>query len=190
MNKEFEKNNYIVIRQFLDAARAEELALLYMNGEDPNVFVGDIDEAPKAIARYNYKHFLHLLCERTGEISKLYGSAVLPTYAYSRWYKDGDSLAKHSDRPSCEVSVTVNLKKDKDWPIYIETPNGETRAVELEPGDAMMYRGCIAPHWRDTIGDGNCVQVFLHYVDIDGDNRNHYFDRMNFQSLCAFGANI
>jgi len=177
MNKEFEKNSYIVARRFLDATRAEELALLYMNDQNSDFRIGDIVEAPQSKCKYNYKHFLYLLCEKTGDVSKLYGGLVLPTYAYSRWYKDGDSLDRHSDRPSCEISLTINLKKDKDWPIYIETPSGEARAIELEPGDAMMYRGCIAPHWRNTIGDGNCVQVFLHYVDIDGPNRNYYFDQ-------------
>ena len=187
MNKEFEKNSYIVARRFLDTARAEELALFFM--EDSETFEGD-SQSPTSRSKYNYKHFLYLLCEKTGEVSKLYGNQVLPTYAYARWYKDGGMLDKHSDRPSCEVSLTVNLKKDSDWAIYIETPSGETKAVELEPGDAMMYRGCIAPHWRDTREDGNWVQVFLHYVDIDGLNRNHYFDRMNFHSLCGPDAVI
>ena len=37
------------------------------------------------------------------------GLKVLPTYTYARIYKTGDILERHKDRPSCEISTTVNL---------------------------------------------------------------------------------
>jgi len=37
------------------------------------------------------------------------GLELIPTYSYARIYKKGDELKRHKDRPSCEISTTVNL---------------------------------------------------------------------------------
>ena len=37
------------------------------------------------------------------------GMRLLPTYSYLRVYKRGDVLRRHTDRPACEMSVTLNL---------------------------------------------------------------------------------
>ena len=34
-------------------------------------------------------------------------------------YKQGDELKRHKDRPSCEISTTLNLGGDP-WPIFID----------------------------------------------------------------------
>ena len=58
------------------------------------------------------------------------------TYSYARIYKNGDILKKHKDRPSCEISTTMNLGGD-EWPIFIE-PNKNVGVVDekgYKPGD-------------------------------------------------------
>ena len=40
---------------------------------------------------------------------------LFPTYAYWRYYVFGGKLKKHTDRPACEVSVTVCIKKYDNW---------------------------------------------------------------------------
>ncbi len=104
------------------------------------------------------------------------------TYSYARIYKKGDILKKHKDRPSCEISTTMNLGGD-EWPIFIE-PNknvgvidekgytpGDTKGqkVILKPGDMLVYRGCDLEHWREKFEGDHCVQVFLHYNDLDSE---------------------
>jgi hypothetical protein len=69
------------------------------------------------------------------------------------------------------------IQKDINWPIHIKKSDGTIASIELEPGDAMMYRGCVAEHWRDTYTGNKHTQVFLHYVDLEGPNMHHYFDR-------------
>jgi predicted 2-oxoglutarate/Fe(II)-dependent dioxygenase YbiX len=71
------------------------------------------------------------------------------------------------------------LGGDKPWPIWIKTPEGEDRSVELNSGDAMMYRGTIAEHWRDQYQGDEYVQVFLHYVRSRGECAYTYFDTEN-----------
>ena len=106
------------------------------------------------------------------------GERVLPTYCYARVYYKGAILERHTDRPSCEVSVTLNLGSDKEWPIFIRTPEGEEVSVTLGPGDAMLYYGCDAEHWRERFDGICCNQVFLHYVKSRGENQPFYFDKI------------
>jgi len=103
---------------------------------------------------------------------------LFPTYSYLRVYKRGDRLKRHSDRPSCEISLTLNLgyQADEPWPIWVES-NGAPRSCALNPGDAMLYKGIELPHWRDPFQGENCAQVFLHYVDQKGPYAEWKFDK-------------
>tara|TARA_R110000796_G_scaffold74090_1_gene166328 strand:- start:575 stop:1210 length:636 start_codon:yes stop_codon:yes gene_type:complete len=88
-----------------------------------------------------------------------------PTYSYSRIYKNGDVLARHKDRFSCEVSTTLNLGGDP-WPIYLDPTGKFGQAgikIDLKPGDMLVYSGCELEHWREEFKGQNCGQVFLHY---------------------------
>ena len=90
---------------------------------------------------------------------------ITPTYSYARVYEKGAILKRHKDRPSCEISTTLNLGGDP-WPIYLE-PSGEEGKkgikVNLKPGDMLIYKGCDLEHWREQFKGKDCVQVFLHY---------------------------
>ena len=44
-------------------------------------------------------------------MEKATGLKLFPTYTYFRVYKNGDVLEKHKDRPSCEISVSLSLRK-------------------------------------------------------------------------------
>ena len=117
------------------------------------------------------------------------GLELVPTYSYARIYKRGDILKRHKDRPSCEISTTLNLGGDP-WPIFIDptgsdnvideyknihkpnAPRGEK--VDLEIGDMLVYSGCELEHWREPFEGDNCGQVFLHY-----NNRNGQFKDIN-----------
>ena len=95
------------------------------------------------------------------------GLKLYPTYSYARIYKKGDVLERHRDRPSCEISATLNLGGDS-WPIYLEPKI----KVDLNPGDMLIYRGCDSTHWRDKLKGKKCAQVFLHYNQKNGPFKN------------------
>ena len=110
---------------------------------------------------------------------------LIPTYTYTRAYKKGDILHRHKDRPSCEISTTINLGGDP-WSIFIDPtgadnilsgcetttvvkPNApEGVEVQLGVGDMLVYSGCDLEHWREPFEGNLCVQVFLHYNHADG----------------------
>jgi hypothetical protein len=114
---------------------------------------------------------LGLLCSRVSEMA---GKHLSPTYSYCRVYYKGAILLPHKDRPSCEYSVTLNLAQTHKWPIFM----GE-KAIDLQPGDACLYKGCEIEHSRREFEGDMYVQVFLHYIDSHGPYRNHIHDIEN-----------
>ena len=56
----------------------------------------------------------------------------------------------------------------------------------LGPGDAMIYLGCIAPHWRDRFFGKEYIHSFLHYVRSDG-MLDNYFDKMRDMNVDSIG---
>jgi len=176
MKTELIENNYLLIRGFISEEKAKHLSASFKEHAKTSELAGD-HQAPNSASCYNYVDFLELLTEKTKEVSDLVGETLLPTYSYARIYRQGDDLKIHKDRGSCEISLTVNLEGSEIWPIWIKRPDGEAVSVCLEPGDAMIYLGCEAEHWREPIPCDEYVQVFLHYVKSRGPNFSNYFDR-------------
>jgi hypothetical protein len=97
---------------------------------------------------------------------------LYPTYSFTRMYWKGSSLTRHTDRPSCEYSITLCVDIDPiPWGIYM----GE-REVILNPGDICIYKGCEIDHWRKPYEGNRVIQTFLHYVDASGPYANYKFD--------------
>lgn len=178
MNELFEKNGFFVIKNFITKKRAKKLSKEFIQfcSNNPNECCSD-NQIPGTPAKYDYDSFLELLCEKTPEVSKKIGETVLPTYSYARVYKNKDILKKHTDRDSCEISLTVHLDSDSEWEIFMETPEKEKKAIILQSGDALVYYGCTIPHWRDEYNGKYYSQVFLHYVKSKGSRKKYFFDK-------------
>ena len=137
-----------------------------------------------------YSHYADMVMETLmmkvlPVMQKETGLQLIPTYSYARIYKKGDILHRHKDRPSCEISTTMNLGGDP-WPIFIDGTGADSilsgretttvvkpnapkgNKVLLEVGDMLVYSGCELEHWREPFEGENCGQVFLHYNHIYG----------------------
>ena len=190
------KNNYKVIKQAISKELADfvysyfltkrEVARVFFDDRYISPFNNDWGvwndpQVPETYSHYSDIAMETLLGKLVEPMSKETGLNLIPTYSYARIYKKGDVLKRHKDRYSCEVSMTMNLGGDP-WPIYLE-PSGETDKegvkIDLEPGDALIYRGCEVEHWREAFEGENCGQVFLHYNDASGENaeENRYDTR-------------
>ena len=119
-------------------------------------------QIPNTYSIYGDPAFDTLLMKMLPVMKKETGLDVVPTYSYARMYKKGDELKKHKDRPSCEISTTLNLGGDP-WPIFLEN-----NKVVLEIGDMLIYEGCKLEHWREPFEGEHCGQVFLHYNNVNG----------------------
>lgn len=182
MNQQLIDNNYLHIPNFISKEEANSLAseLIEYSKLPGNKMIND-PQAPNSLAMYNYLSFVKLLVKKIPEVSKILQEDVLPTYTYTRIYTHGEVLNRHRDRPACEISLTLNLKQDTNWPIWFQKPNGEEVSIGLNQGDAVMYLGEIADHWRNAYQGQEHVQLFLHYVRAEGSKYWAVFDQLKQQ---------
>ena len=170
------ENNYVFAPDLVALDRAADLAQAFIEHTKVQNVPGD-PQAPGSPSVYNYMPFVKLLVELTPKISELAQEPLLPTYSYARVYTKGAVLHRHRDRPACEVSVTLNLKKDAPWEIFFQKPDMTEVGLDLPPGAGVVYQGCAADHWRNEFHGSEYVQVFLHYVRADGPYQWAFFDR-------------
>lgn len=180
MQLEIIQNSYLCIPGFTTEDEARLLATEFKEHCKKFNLPGD-PQAPNSQAMCDFLPFVRLLVKKVPHVSKLLGEDVFPTYSYARIYKKGSVLRRHRDRPACEISITLNLAKDTDWPIYFQRPDGSETSVELNPGDAVLYLGCQADHWRNSFEGQEHTQVFLHYVRTNGPKAWAFFDKQQQQ---------
>ena len=194
----FKKNKYQVLRNAISkdlaafcykylqiSAEADHWMLNNGLTHAGNKLVGNFNDAqvPNSYAKYADRVMETLLVDTIKVMQKKTGLRLVPTYSYCRLYKTGNILKRHKDRPSCEISTTLNLGGD-NWPIFID-PTGSNNVideyknihkpgapkgvkVDLKPGDMLIYSGCELEHWREPFKGQLCGQVFLHYNHADG----------------------
>lgn len=113
-----------------------------------------------------------LLVNKNSHMEKLTGLSLKPTYSFWRMYTKFADLEPHKDRESCEISVTINLGGDSQWPFFVDK-----KSFDLEPGDAIIYLGKEIPHWREEFKGDWYAQSFLHYVDANGPYKEYWKDK-------------
>tara|TARA_Y100001972_G_scaffold62004_1_gene75981 strand:- start:83 stop:760 length:678 start_codon:yes stop_codon:yes gene_type:complete len=203
MNNEFKKNKYQVIKQAIsyDLAnfcfnylllKRDAANFMYSNNiiADTGMWGTWKDaQVPGVYSHYADPVMETLLMKVLPVMKEQTGLDLIPTYSYTRVYTKGSILWRHKDRPSCEISTTLNLGGDM-WPIYVD-PTGQNNIlksqytnkgeecivkkgahpgnrVDLEPGDMLVYSGCDLEHWRNEFTGDMCAQVFLHYNHRNG----------------------
>ena len=204
-NEFFDTNGYLIIKNLCDPEKLfhsvpKERGLFNWKGSDKlDKFTYEEVETQVngSVARYWHPQYRKIHSEIRLILEQAIGRKLYNTYYYDRFYFPGQALDKHTDRPACEISVTIHVSTNikESWPIWIKTPdtfedktmkiaNGENRFVHLEAGDGMVYKGCERPHWRDPMPglleskinkDESLYyhQIFFHYVLQDG-IRAHY----------------
>ena len=151
-------------------------------------------QVPNTYSHYADMVMETLLMKVLPKMQQETGLQLIPTYSYARIYKRGDILRRHKDRPSCEISTTLNLGGNP-WPIFIDGTGAnnvideyknivkpgapEGTKVLLDVGDMLVYSGCEREHWREPFDGDICGQVFLHYNHVNGPfaNKNMFDGR-------------
>ena len=140
--------------------------------------LGGDEQAPNSHCVYGDPAFDMAMAMSTDDISKIVGKNLIPQYTYARIYKNGSDLKIHSDRPECQYSVTLSLggEYEKPWPIWIKDYAGNMNEVPLDVGDMVVYHGTELEHWRDKFEGNTQYQLFMHYVDSEGEYKDRVFD--------------
>jgi hypothetical protein len=173
----FAKNKYVVHEKAISAEIAR-LGAQYaifdalQDYKDEGTFANNA-QVPNSHSKYADPFMESLELLLLPKVEESTGLSLYPTYSYYRLYKPGDDLLPHTDRPACEISLTINLGysyntniKDYSWDIWVEG-----KSFRTEPGDMVIYRGLEMNHWREPFAAGRGswqVQAFLHYVDVNG----------------------
>jgi hypothetical protein len=197
----FENNKYVCIKGLIQKESCNLLTQKLKEAVKNKETQSDV-QCPSSESIYGYPMFDKLLEDIRPLIEQHTNKKLLPTYSYARLYKPDEVLKVHRDRPSCEISVTVTLGFEGDkWPIYIadgaeEGESGEfvdecpfekssekvklknISKVEMDIGDAIIYRGGEKWHWRNSYKEGKWqAQIFLHYVDAEGEYTEWKYDK-------------
>lgn len=187
METYFEKNGYTLVKNALPEYVLQyaqinydilEQAMLHYNPPTEDNLYPYLDNmCPANFSVYSPIFSDALLRFMRPVISEITGKNLVESYSYARTYYYASCLQIHKDRPSCEYSATVCIEKDIDWPIYFTDLNDKKVEIELNDGDLIVYQGTKLDHWRDLYTGKRHRQVFLHYVDANGEYaRHHKFD--------------
>jgi len=172
VTNDFDKNGYVHLKGFLDEDNCTELTNeLYKYIEQGETKKDS--QCPLSEAVHGTVTFDTLLQDLLPHFEQACGKKLYPTYSYARLYKPNEELKKHTDRPACEISATVTLGfEGNPWSIYMAG-----NKVDMQVGDAVLYRGMDIEHWREKYTEGQWqAQVFLHYVDANGPYANQKYD--------------
>lgn len=202
-NEQFDKQGYLVVKNIWDPKELRE-EIDYESGYFSYNIFGKVSKSEEcqvvgSKGRHNYPPYKFYHSQIRKKIEKIIGNELFNTYYYDRVYYAGQELRKHTDRDVCEISVTFQIGSNakKPWPIWIKTPDtydedkniiekGKEVSICLNDGDAVIYKGCERPHWRNPLesrysllermvrkvfrkrDDTYHHQVFFHYVLADG----------------------
>ena len=166
-NSVFDKKGYYLYKNALSTETCDILSNVYHNLKESGKLNDRDTQVPDALLLPHNDELLNAIHEI---ISKKYedflgGMSLVPSYFYGRYYLNGNILHPHRDRSACELSATLTIDYDKEWPLWIEDFNGNPQKVLMERGDLVFYHGCDLTHWRESFDGKYAIQLFLHYVN-------------------------
>jgi hypothetical protein len=188
ITKTFKEKGYVLVKNFIPKDTADYLFnylrfsthASVLAGKTREIVHGDIQVPGSWGSRHGDLALDALMKMMKPKMEQITGLELWPTYTYTRLYRPGNILEKHTDRPSCEISVTLKLGDTGgyNWPIWMHDSE-----YALESGDAVVYRGCDLEHWREVCegpDDYRMGQVFMHYVDKNGPYPEYKYDKRTF----------
>uniref|UniRef100_A0A6C0B7D1 Ferrochelatase n=1 Tax=viral metagenome TaxID=1070528 RepID=A0A6C0B7D1_9ZZZZ len=160
-----------------------ERAECFKKNKFPSEYPYGDSQCPTSFAKYGLLCYEALLLTLKPIIETQVGKELIPTYSYSRIYYKDSVLEKHRDRPSCEYSATICISIDQTpWDIFF-TVNKKNVCISLYPGDLIVYKGTQLEHWREKYTGNEQIQVFLHYVDKNGEYSQFANDKRAFLGI-------
>ena len=163
MKKEndFQTKKYQVVKNIIskNVAQLATQALLFSEADykTKNKIINSDTQVPGMQMFYAHPVTESLMVLLLPKIEKIVGEKLTPTYSYARVYRNGSVLKEHIDRPSCEVSISIQLaavgvKNENGWGIVmgeetlylLSTPNNKKHLLdsiqELNDGKGIKFK--------------------------------------------------
>jgi len=167
----FQESGYCIIRQ----AIAPDMIIVFENYALMQRFNNYYLHDEETHSQWRYADVMgeSLLLFLQPLMEKISACDLYPTNSVLRIYQNSGILKKNLDRPTCEYSATLIIGYDAGnlYPIWVKS-NNESVPIYLDRGDMLVYKGCEVEHWRETFTGRNWIQLFLHYVNANGEFRN------------------
>ncbi len=184
--KTFRQKRYLLIKRILPETILQYLKVYYAILTANNRFWND-SQCPLSLSFGGDAALDAVLEWVRPEVSRLVGLDLAPTYSFARQYVKGDVLARHRDRPSCQISVTASIQIPPGAGpsvLHVKPPNVEETKVEMFEGDGCVYAGTEVEHWRERFRVDGYIQLFLHFIEKRGPN----YPRLMFDGRECLGA--
>ena len=174
----FQESGFDVIRRYLIPSFTHYLRNYFTLRVQNDPSLGGDSQAPNSHCVYGDPAFDMVMAMSTPDMGSIVGKKLIPQYTYARIYKSGSVLERHKDRPECEYSVSLCLGGDykTSWPIWIKDFSGDDHKVVLDEGDMLVYQGTKLEHWREEFEGNALYQLFMHYVDAEGEFKDRVYD--------------
>lgn len=124
---------------------------------------------------YTLPHGEALLIQTTHMLQHHLGP-LYPAYSYARVYLPGNTLGRHVDRGCCEIGMSLTLTRQEPWAFYITDKHGEDHVIEMDVGDAVVYKAQECEHWRPDPAPCESGHFFMFFVYKDGDLAHLKYD--------------
>jgi hypothetical protein len=189
-NEEFEKHGFFIIKNLCDPSLlhsevpSEDFKdkLLRYDTRNKSFEISDEPQVSNSSSRRNFPLYGQFQFSIKPIIENFIGRKLYTTYWYDRFYFSNQELKIHTDQEQCEISCSLHISSNlkKYWDFKLKDLSGEEESVQLNPGDAIVYKGIQIPHWRDPLpsrhdkknstqnDDTYYHQVFFHYILQDG----------------------
>jgi len=183
MASEFATKGWYYIPNIITKSEAIEIKYKNLQGavKDLGSLNGHFDpERGRVLTCYAPPSCAYVMKRIQPILEDLLSEELIPTYWFSTTYHNKGWMNCHTDRPSCEVSVTMNICGDAKWPIKLKDLQNNKQAVVTPPGDGVAYLGTIVEHWRSPMRSHDSdrfMQLFLHFVRKNGKHTEWAYDK-------------
>ena len=205
-NEEIEKDGYVVVKNLWNP---EELYYPLPKERGRLLFFGSIEKftydaedyqgIPGSLLRNNHPQYKKIYNAIRLKVEKIIGRKLNSTYYYDRFYFPGQMFPDHLGEDPCEITVKIiaSTNLTESWPAYIKTPDiyqeenhggnpiimipGTQTPLNLDPGDAVIYKGCERPFWREPMPSPK--RKWFSKKGIDG----IYYHEISFQYVLSDG---
>ncbi len=202
-HEQFADNGFCLVKSVLTpdvAARllADVAQDIHRVGMDKFFVQTSIHSSPGLeIYSHDYKLLNSFQWGLTGLVREITGANLVPGFAYFQVYRKGNHLYVHSDRSSCEYSMSLTLAYSDDLPwdltvgddlvdhnipdegtvVAQDYGSAKYHRLTMAPGDGVLYQGYLRRHGRLEPNPNRwSAHVFLHWVDADGPHSKYAFD--------------
>lgn len=169
---EIDKDLFFVVKNFLDKSKCDSIR----NKMEDYIDVWS-HQGLKEASRDNISDLYNLPFLKKdsqnilNRLSDILQKELLFTYSFGMKYYPGGFLPPHVDRPQSQYGININIwKSDHDFPIIVTDPKTEKQTrIDLDIGDALIYKGSELVHERKKITEGNIIQFMVFAVEKGSD---------------------